>query len=257
MNGPKKKSRGFPKLRGYGKVPTHRFGVIMAAMEETVEMVRRVELPRERILPGAKKRMRPNEYWQEHVPFEIRARNWPSVMTDAGENEFRQQLGLDKPPMLPSTGTDEELVDCVEDFLAQGGLIRDWCRMAGVSEGKVRKAIAATGREAAVAEARRIGADSLAEEALAIASTPVKLRETTEVVGADGEVIRTEIRESDALAARRLAYQARVTLAAKWAPDKYGEKIEVKTDGSVAGTIAAFKRRLRPQNEVTDVDPVR
>jgi hypothetical protein len=77
---------------------------------------------------------------------------------------------------------------------------------------------------AAIARAREVGHDAIAEEALQIADTPVEGIRTK--VGKDG----TEVTTEDMLGHRKLQIETRLKLLAKWNPKKYGDKLEVKTD---------------------------
>lgn len=88
---------------------------------------------------------------------------------------------------------------------------------------------------AAIARAREVGHDAIAEEALNIADTPIEGIRTK--VGKDG----TEVTTEDMLGHRKLQIETRLKLLAKWNPKKYGDKLEVKTDGKFIplGELAA------------------
>ena len=88
--------------------------------------------------------------------------------------------------------------------------------------------------------AREIGYDSLADQCLQIADTPVIGEERT--TKADGSI---EVRQVEMLGHRRLQIDTRMRLLGKWAPKKYGDKQQVEHSGSVdvATTLLAARKR--------------
>lgn len=130
-------------------------------------------------------------------------------------------------------------------FLIQGGIIRVWLDLAGLTYNDIyqrkKKDPAFSAR---YDDARSQGMDALADEALLIASTPMACEEVAETTLADGKTV-TVRKKGDNTYARKLAFYARVELLKKWAPDRYGEKISVDvTDKRAAGILAA-RRRLQ------------
>lgn len=130
-------------------------------------------------------------------------------------------------------------------FLTQGGIIRVWLDMAGLTYSDI---YARKKRDSAFAakydEARSLGMDAIADEALLIASTPAVTEEVAETTLSDGKTITVKKR-GDNTYARKLAFYARFELLKKWAPERYGEKISVDvTDKRAAGILAA-RRRLQ------------
>jgi hypothetical protein len=91
----------------------------------------------------------------------------------------------------------------------------------------------------AIACAREVGADAIAEDALRIADTPMKGLVTK--VTPDG----THIIEEDMLGHRRLQVETRLKLLAKWNPKKYGEKIQADVTHDVADPLAQLIRDVR------------
>jgi hypothetical protein len=75
-----------------------------------------------------------------------------------------------------------------------------------------------TGLSAAIAHARDVGYDAIAEEALQIADTP--LIGETETSSANGLTITRQ----DMLGHRKLQIETRLKLLAKWNPNKYGDR---------------------------------
>jgi hypothetical protein len=82
------------------------------------------------------------------------------------------------------------------------------------------------------ARAREAQADTLFDEVLAIADTPM-LGEKTKI-GSDG---KTETTTGDMIEHRRLQVDARKWMAGKLRPKKYGDKLDVEHSGQVV-TIA-------------------
>lgn len=79
--------------------------------------------------------------------------------------------------------------------------------------------------------ARDAGFDAIAQEALRIADTP-QIGETVET-SADGKKVKRE----DMLGHRKLQVETRLKLLAKWAPKKYGDKMELEHVGKGGGAI--------------------
>ena len=77
---------------------------------------------------------------------------------------------------------------------------------------------------AAIERARNIGYDSMAEECLAIADTPLLGEEMTESEDDDG-VKRITVKKVDMLGHRKLQIETRLKLLAKFNPKKYGDKV--------------------------------
>lgn len=95
--------------------------------------------------------------------------------------------------------------------------------------------------QARFARARELGFDAIAEEALEIANTPT-IGEI-EIIGPDGRTVRRE----DMLGHRKLQVEARLKLLAKWAPKKYGEKLEL--GGQMAVTPVLNISSSRPRDD--------
>lgn len=84
-------------------------------------------------------------------------------------------------------------------------------------------------------KAKQESADAMAEELLYIADTPVMGEVKT--IKADGSV---EIKQDEMLGHRRLQIDARKWLMAKMKPKKYGDKIDMTSDGGKLGvTLSA------------------
>ena len=110
--------------------------------------------------------------------------------------------------------------------LAEGVPLREICRRDHMPEW--RTVYDWMGRDetlsAAIARARDIGYDKIAEECLSIADTPMLMRKVT--TGTDpktGAVVQSIV-ESDDVNHRRLQVDTRLKLLAKFHPKKYGDR---------------------------------
>lgn len=84
------------------------------------------------------------------------------------------------------------------------------------------------------ARARELGHDAIAEEALAIADTPVEGIEYE-----DGPMGSKQSRK-DMLGHRKLQVETRLKLLAKWNPKKYGDRVEQHHTGGIGTTDASL-----------------
>lgn len=120
-----------------------------------------------------------------------------------------------------------ETADAIVEWIASGKPLREFCRQNDLAWSTVYDWLEAQPAfSVRFARARDMGADAIAEEALAIADSPLE-GVRTEIGGKDGP---KEVRE-DMLGHRRLQVETRLKLLAKWNPKKYGEKLAVGGDG--------------------------
>lgn len=85
------------------------------------------------------------------------------------------------------------------------------------------------------ARAKELAAEALFDRMVEIAETPVMGDETT--IGPNGVTITTK----DQIQARRLLIDTLKWRLAKEAPKKYGEKLDVTTDGEKLGQVTVFE----------------
>lgn len=134
---------------------------------------------------------------------------------------------------------------CLLEFVANGGLISDWCKKAKVGAGSVAKLARKDPDFAkALEEAKSLRNDVLAEEALEIATTPKVVEEVIETTAADGSVVRA-VKRYDNVYARKLAFNSRLELLKKWAPEKYGDTLKVAMNDNRAQAILSARKRLQ------------
>lgn len=124
---------------------------------------------------------------------------------------------------------NEETAAAICDRIANGEPLRAICRDEGMPAWRtVYDWISADLPFATrIAQARQIGFDAIAEEALDIADTPVEgVRREVSTDGAK------EVRE-DMLGHRKLQIDTRLKLLAKWDPKRYGDNSKVELAGSL------------------------
>ena len=113
-----------------------------------------------------------------------------------------------------------ELAREITERLSEGEPLRQICRDAHMPEWRTIYDWMYRDEtlSAAIARAREIGYDKMAEEVLQIADTPVMGQVQT--MDDKGSTIRTE----DMLGHRKLQIETRLKLLAKWNPKKYGDR---------------------------------
>lgn len=122
-----------------------------------------------------------------------------------------------------------DFIDEICIRLSDGETLRSICRSEGMPSWDVVYVWANGDDELAqrIARAREAGYDAIAMEALEIADTPKEGVSTVE----DDKGVK-EIRE-DMLGHRKLQVETRLKLLAKWSPQKYGAKQEVRHSGAM------------------------
>jgi hypothetical protein len=98
---------------------------------------------------------------------------------------------------------------------------------------------------ARIRDARKMGFDAIAEEALLIADSPMMGEEIEE----DGE--RVKVRRADMLGHRKLQVWARLQLLAKWCPEKYGDRTAMELTGKDGGPVVqeVVRRIVDPRKD--------
>lgn len=123
-----------------------------------------------------------------------------------------------------------ELADEICERISNGEPLRAICRDAHTPSWRAVYDWIAKDENFAtrIAHARSLGFDAIADEALAIADTPLEGVETE--VSDQG----TKVKRSDMLGHRKLQIETRLKLLAKWCPSKYGDSSKVELSGSLA-----------------------
>ncbi len=131
----------------------------------------------------------------------------------------------------------QELADKICEQLADGKSMRTVCKQEDMpAMSSVFKWLREhDGFSEQYAKAKDESADAMAEDLLDIADTPVMGEIKT--IKPDGSV---EIKQDEMLGHRRLQVDARKWLMAKMKPKKYGEKLDMTSDGEKLGvTLSA------------------
>ncbi len=152
-------------------------------------------------------------------------------------------------PELPEWLAEAEaatVVDYLIAFVEAGGTQSEFCRRTGISTYRAGKAVDSVqgGRERLDTARRTTGADALAEEALRIATEPLMTEESIETYDKDNALVQKSIKRADNVYARKLAYQARMSLLQKWAPERYGENVKPAVGDGMAERLRKARDRL-------------
>ncbi len=211
----------------------------------------------------------PDGHWQKDpTPLENWRPEWRPRKRDAEGKLTKdmaekvrevEALGGRAAPEVPDLPRDEktgkairckETLDALIEWVTSGGTVQSFAAVARVRDDSVWRWLRASPEYAEkLKDARSKAADAMADEMLEIASTPMLLEETYTSYDGAGNVIRQDVKKQDAVAARKLAVNARQFLMAKWAPDRYGEKVEVTRGTSDDIAIIAARRRLQSGEE--------
>lgn len=178
----------------------------------------------------------------------------PRKQTKSGQEAPKSaKTGVDKPPMpsvsqiienmmiqgkpepdpakgkktgRPSTYS-KDVAQTICELLSDGVPLREICRMEGMPQWRTvynwmysddLLGEAGVGLSSAIARAREVGYDAMAEECLIIADTPKWGQK--QVMSDDGSTTTVE----DMLGHRKLQIETRLKLLAKWNPKKYGDR---------------------------------
>lgn len=173
------------------------------------------------------------------------------ALAEAAKPLYTRAVG-EIPPADKGTVWSKARIEHLLNFLMAGGMASRWLRAAGISEGTL---YAFKRRDPAFAEAynqaRSVGMDALAEEALELASTPYVAEEVAETTLANGDKV-TLRKSGDNVYARKLAVWTRLELLKKWAPDRYGDKVTMDVSDTRAAKILEARKRLQQGGFMSD-----
>jgi hypothetical protein len=150
--------------------------------------------------------------------------------------------GRPKLPLAQRKSYSKQIVETICTKLSQGVPLREICRAEGMPAWPTVYAWAKEDEDfgKAIASARAIGFDAIAEECLAIADDTAN--DTT--FGPNGEMANTEW-----IARSKLRVETRLKLLSKWDPKRYGDKLDVTVEDVT--DRAAIMRQAR-EKRLTD-----
>lgn len=132
----------------------------------------------------------------------------------------------------PPQPVPQDKADDIIEWISAGKTLREWCRQPGnVSFRSVYDWIEKDAVFASrFARAREVGQDVIADECLAILDEPPE-RTLTE----NGDKV-----DSGYVAWQKNRAEMRLKLLAKWNPKRYGDKVDVTSDGKQVGLAIAI-----------------
>ncbi len=158
-----------------------------------------------------------------------------------GKPEVQAAKGEEKKKIGRPSKYTPEIAQRMCEMLSEGIPLREICRMEGFPAWRTvydwmyrDDAALATGSgvglSAAIAHAREVGYEALAEECLIIADNIKIGKRTTFSSGAEDKEDSMTVVEEDMLGHRKLQIETRLKLLAKWNPKKYGDKVQIGGD---------------------------
>ena len=138
----------------------------------------------------------------------------------------------------------EALDDLIVAYVSQGGTLWGLSKALSIPRQTIYGWVKKGALKERYEKAKAAGADALAEKALLIATTPLDVEDVVESFDGNGDLVRRDVKRSDATYARKLALHGITSLISKWAPEKYGEKLEAKTTESMASRILEARKRV-------------
>lgn len=214
--------------------------------------------------PGRRKPTPDSEWRPEWKPRKRRPGTVGLVQVDRRQRAYLMQEAGALPELNVQLPWDEEadaavwcpeLLDAFFGYLSDGGTVMAFSLLVNRDRRRLNEYVKALGREAEYAAAKQAGADAMVEQALAVASTPVDVESVTEKYDEDGKLVSKIVERGDNVPARKLAYLARMEIAGKIAPDRYGNKVEIK-DSTSGAASAILEARRRAAQDVVDVEAV-
>lgn len=214
--------------------------------------------------PGRRKPTPESEWRPEWKPRKRRPGTVGLVQVDRRQRAYLMQEAGALPELNVQLPWDEEadaavwcpeLLDAFFGYLSDGGTVMAFSLLVNRDRRRLNEYVKALGREAEYAAAKQAGADAMVEQALAVASTPVDVESVTEKYDESGKLVSKIVERGDNVPARKLAYLARMEIAGKIAPDRYGNKVEIK-DSTSGAAAAILEARRRAAQDVVDVEAV-
>ena len=142
-----------------------------------------------------------------------------------------------RPVGRPVEEVPQDQMDAICEWIANGLTLRDYCRQEGAPSFRTVYNWIDKNKEFAArfAQARDVGGDVIAEEALEIIDTFPMMADSDSGSRVD----------SGHVAWLKNRFEGRLKLLAKWNPKKYGDKVGIEHSGSVALDAAILEARKR------------
>lgn len=136
----------------------------------------------------------------------------------------------------PPQPVPQDKADEIIEWISEGKTLREWCRQEGNPSFRavydwIEKDSDFASR---FARAREVGQDVIAEEALAIIDTEA------EMAGSTSDKGESYHRDSAHVSWLKNRAEMRLKLLAKWNPKRYGDKVDVTSDGKQVGLAIAI-----------------
>lgn len=143
----------------------------------------------------------------------------------------------------------QDVWDKILELHSEGQTIASICRMDGMPSRTTLDYKLDSDKDYLVrfARARLMACDAIADEALQISNTPV---EGVEITDSDqnGRTVTTK----EMIHHRRLQIETRLKLIAKWSPSKYGDKLDVTSNGKQLNQTVIVNN----QSTATDINNI-
>lgn len=146
-------------------------------------------------------------------------------MTTESKKQGEKRIG--RPPEPVPQSKMEEIID----WIAHGKTLREFCRIEGNPAWRTVYLWLEKDEDFATrfARAREMGHDAIAEETLEIIDTEAEMAESWSKDGG------SKHRDSAHVSWMKNRVEQRMKLLAKWSPKRYGDKIDVTSDGKQVG----------------------
>ena len=209
---------------------------------------------------ATKKTNKPQEVETSTVTTEDKPVVELTVSAEKGEGQANLPVPTPKKNGRPSKYT-KEIAEHICQQLSEGIPLREICRQDGMPAWRTIYDWMYRDEElaAAIAHARDLGYDALAEECLHIADNiHIGTRKTFSSGAEEGEDSMTVV-EEDMLGHRKLQIETRLKLLAKFNPKKYGDSVTHKGDAEnplEVGTtmLDAFVKRLELKAQANNAE---
>jgi hypothetical protein len=144
---------------------------------------------------------------------------------------------------MPASKYTQEIADEICERISEGEPLREICRDDHTPSWRAVYDWINNNKDFAsrIARARELGFDAIAEECLNISDNQEEGVKT--VTDHNG----TKVETADMIAHRKLKIETRLKLLSKWNPKKYGDKMDVTTDGEKINNVINLGEGKKPE----------